>query len=116
MRSSPQDIWGLSAAVRASSLPPTRSISAPARVLVPRSRATPEGGRGPPPPAASPATITGHFPHRFPPPHGERSGTPARIAWERIVSPVATGTETPWGGERMGPGAGSDIRGGGGRG
>src|SRR3990172_9244198 len=80
--------------------------------LTPPPRAPPERMPGSSPPSALPATVTRHFPHRFSPPHGERSGTPARIAWERIVSPVATGTETPWGRKRMVPVPGSDIGGG----
>src|SRR4030067_463514 len=105
MRSSPQDIWGLSAGARPSGVPPTRALSAPQQ----RRRVAP-------PPRPLPAPVTRHFPHRFPPPHGERSGTPARIAWERIDSPAATGTDTSSGRTRIAPGGGSDIGGGGGRG
>src|SRR3990172_6081384 len=80
--------------------------------LPPARRSAPERMPGSSPPSALPATVTRHFPHRFSPPHGERSGTPARIAWERIDSPAATGTETSSGRKRIVPGAGSDIGGG----
>src|SRR4030067_946005 len=86
MRSSPQDIWGLSAAARSSSLPPTRSISAPARVLVPRSRAPPRGVLAPPPvapPRAGPAAPPASF---SPAARGKkRDAGPDRVGEDRLA-------------------------------
>ena len=174
MRSSPHAICGLSAVARDRTVPSERSTSVPARVLVPRSSATPSGappdaardrgrngssparsfpsryaarragrlpGRivtetspeegkqrharripaaisarvsvpGSSPPRVSPATWTRHFPHRLSPPHGERSGTPPRRAWERSDSPGIRGDVDPVGKEADRPRSVSHERGG----
>src|SRR5659263_599151 len=48
--------------------------------------------------------LRGGVPHRFSPPHGERSGTPPRRAWERSDSPGTRGTSSPSGRKRIVPG------------
>src|SRR3989304_4550925 len=83
--------------------------------LTPARRAAPQRMPGSPPPSPLPATVTRHFPHRFSPPHGERSGTPARIAWERIDSPAAAGPDPASGGKRARAGGGTRGVGGAGK-